>query len=174
MNPPVRRARETVYTITEHHPAPLARRAAPQDTGPARVPLPGAELVTLPGGQQAWAYVQPREVPAPAPQQRQPVPAWAKTSALLMWSASGSSVAAGYGLQLAGPWLEDLALVLAALSLGATAVTWVVRGLFTRTSHGAGRDTAVTAQSTATARARTVLGGTVTATSTATAIARTK
>ncbi|MFJ5645794.1 hypothetical protein [Streptomyces sp. NPDC093223] len=178
MNSPARKTPETVYTITtQPQEAAAVLPFSGKAPAPAGDPIPGAELVILPGGEQTWAYVPYRAAPAPAVATGQPVPAWAKTSALLIWSASGGSVLAGYGLQLAGPWLKSLALLLAAFSLGVTVVTWVVRGVFTRSTRpgrSGGGPTRAEAHAAATATGRTLLGGKVTATSTATAIAQSK
>ncbi|MGW9436792.1 hypothetical protein [Streptomyces sp. NPDC055607] len=172
MNDPVARAPETVYTITRapHGPASVAPYA-PVRPVPAEAPLPGVELVTLPGGEQQWAYVRHETAPVPVRGGSQPIPAWAKTAALLMWSAAGSAALAAYGLSLAGPWLEALAYALMAFAAAVTVVAFVVRGLFPglrRPREGG----STTAEATATATGRTVLGGKVTAT--ATAIAQSK
>jgi hypothetical protein len=175
MNSPARRDLETVYTITTRpQETPAVVRYATNPPAPAEAPIPGVELVTLPGGDQVLAYVSPREAPAPVAATGQPIPACAKTAALLMWSASGGSVLAGYGLRLAGPWLESLALVLAAFSVSVTVVAWVVRGVFASAVRRTGGPTTAEAHATATATGRTLLGGKVTATSTATAIAQSK
>ncbi|MFE5847922.1 hypothetical protein ACFQ7N_40500 [Streptomyces niveus] len=166
---PARHDPATVYTITtatQSGPPPVPYAAAPPPSPEA--PLPGVELVTLPGGEQQWAYVGPRGrlvAPGPVPQ---PVPAWAKTAALLMFAASGSAVLAGFALSLAGPWLQVLAYALMAFAVAVAVVAFVVRGIATRSGRrGSGGST--TARASATATGRTVLGGKVTATATATA-----
>ncbi|MFH8642018.1 hypothetical protein [Streptomyces goshikiensis] len=158
---------ETVYTITQ--PPRVSVPAAPYVPvlpAPAEAPLPGVELVTLPGGVQQWAYVHHASAPVHVRGGGQVIPAWAKTAALLMWSAAGSAALAAYGLALAGPWLEALAYTLVSFAVAVTVVAFVVRGLtsgFRR--RGGGGST--TARATATATCRTVLGGKVTATATA-------
>ncbi|WP_371801508.1 hypothetical protein OHA38_43805 (plasmid) [Streptomyces sp. NBC_01732] len=164
MNDPAARAPETVYTITKA-PRGAAEFAQPR-TVVVEAPLPGAELVTLPGGEQQWAYVGPRVDPVPVTPARQSIPAWAKTAALLMWSASGSAALAGYSLSLAGPWLKALAYMFMAFAVAVTVVAFVVRGLFSGPRRCGGGGSA-TAEATATATGRTVLGGKVTATATA-------
>ncbi|MEV4046069.1 hypothetical protein [Streptomyces sp. NPDC049744] len=172
MNHPARNDPETVYTITQapQGPAPVAPYV-PARPVPVEAPLPGVELVTLPGGAQQWAYVHHETAPVHVRGGSQPIPAWAKTAALLMWSAAGSAALAAYGLSLAGPWLEALAYALMAFAVAVTVVAFVVRGLFSglRRRGGGG---STTAEATATATGRTVLGGKVTAT--ATAIAQSK
>nr|WP_024127985.1 hypothetical protein [Streptomyces sp. 14R-10]AHF46259.1 hypothetical protein pZL1.94c [Streptomyces sp. 14R-10] len=172
MNHPARTDPKTVYTITQapQGPVPVAPYV-PARPVPLDAPLPGVELVTLPGGAQQWAYVRQEVAPVPVGGGAQPIPAWAKAAALLMWSAAGSAALAAYGLSLAGPWLEALAYVLLAFAVAATVVAFVVRGLFSglRRRGGGG---STTAEATATATGRTVLGGKVTAT--ATAIAKSK
>ncbi|MFE5863164.1 hypothetical protein ACFQ77_21835 [Streptomyces virginiae] len=167
MKDPAVRAPETIYTITQapRSAAPVAPYH-PAPPYPAEAPLPGVELVTLPGGVQQWAYVHHGSAPVHVQGGGQPIPAWAKTAALLMWSAAGSAALAAYGLSLAGPWLEALAYTLVAFAVAVTVVAFVVRGLasgFRR--RGGGGST--TAKATATATGRTFLGGKVTATATA-------
>ncbi|MFD4320518.1 hypothetical protein [Streptomyces sp. NPDC058548] len=167
MNDPVVRAPETVYTITQapQGAAPVVPHA-PARLVPAEAPLPGVQLVTLPGGVQQWAYVHHETAPVPVRGGAQPIPAWAKTAALLMWSAAGSTALAGFGLSLAGPWLEALAYALMAFAAAVTVVAFVVRGLSSSLRRRGGGGSA-TAEATATATGRTVLGGKVTATATA-------
>ncbi|MCM1966210.1 hypothetical protein [Streptomyces sp. G1] len=69
---------------------------------PAEIP-PGVEMVTLPNGYRTLAYTQhPPLGPAPA---AQPVPAWAKTTALLAPTVGGGIAAAGFGISYAAPGL---------------------------------------------------------------------
>ncbi|MYS37589.1 hypothetical protein GT025_26045, partial [Streptomyces sp. SID4920] len=64
MNHPARTGPETVYAITRapQGPAPVAPYA-PARPVPAEPPLPGVELVTLPSGEQQWAYVHHETAP---------------------------------------------------------------------------------------------------------------
>jgi hypothetical protein len=167
MTHPARNDPETVYTITQaaRGAAPVAPYG-PAHAVPAQAPVPGVELVTLPGGAQQWAYVHRETAPVHVRGGGQPIPAWAKTAALLMWSAAGSAALAGFGLSLAGPWLKALAYALMAFAVAVTVVAFVVRGLFSglRRRGGGG---STTTEATATATGRTVLGGKVTATATA-------
>ncbi|MCY0924805.1 hypothetical protein OTB20_00940 [Streptomyces sp. H27-H1] len=64
---------------------------------------PGVEMVTLPNGSRTLAYTQPQTL-APAPV-AQPVPAWAKTTALLAPTVGGGIAAAGFGISYAAPGL---------------------------------------------------------------------
>ncbi|MGW9373860.1 hypothetical protein ACWGVR_28080 [Streptomyces xanthophaeus] len=69
---------------------------------PAELP-PGVALVTLPSGYRTLAYTQPQPLTtAPA---AQPVPAWAKTTALLAPTVGGGIAAAGFGISYAAPGL---------------------------------------------------------------------
>ncbi|MER6316296.1 hypothetical protein ABT237_21325 [Streptomyces sp. NPDC001581] len=68
---------------------------------PAELP-PGVEMVTLPGGYRTLAYTQPT---ATTPAAAQPVPAWAKTTALLAPTLGGGIAAAGFGISYAAPGL---------------------------------------------------------------------
>ncbi|WP_404958159.1 hypothetical protein [Streptomyces sp. 147326] len=70
---------------------------------PAELP-PGVEMVTLPGGYRTLAYTHPA-APAPAPAAVQPVPTWAKTTALLAPTVGGGIAAAGFGISYAAPGL---------------------------------------------------------------------
>ncbi|MCX5607896.1 hypothetical protein OHB39_09975 [Streptomyces sp. NBC_00047] len=70
---------------------------------PAEIP-PGIELVTLPNGYRTLAYTHPTPLPAPVPT-AQPVPAWAKTTALLAPTLGGGIAAAGFGISYAAPGL---------------------------------------------------------------------
>ncbi|MGW1775678.1 hypothetical protein [Streptomyces sp. NPDC002104] len=80
-----------VYPTAIHQPGML----------PTELP-PGVEMVTLPGGYRTLAYTQPT---APAPAAAQPVPAWAKTTALLAPTVGGGVAAAGFGISYAAPGL---------------------------------------------------------------------
>ncbi|MCJ0868913.1 hypothetical protein [Streptomyces sp. AP-93] len=83
-----------VYPAAIHQPAML----------PTELP-PGVEMVTLPGGYRTLAYTQPQHL-APA---AQPVPAWAKTTALLAPTVGGGIAAAGFGISYAAPGLIAMA-----------------------------------------------------------------
>ncbi|MFF2021872.1 hypothetical protein ACFVW2_08695 [Streptomyces sp. NPDC058171] len=79
----------------------------PDPTEPAtlsHIP-PGVQLVTLPDGRRTLAYTHPAQqqpIPVAAPQ---PIPAWAKTTALLAPTVGGGIAAAGVGLSYAAPGL---------------------------------------------------------------------
>ncbi|MFF1338142.1 hypothetical protein ACFVYT_09545 [Streptomyces sp. NPDC058290] len=68
---------------------------------PTELP-PGVELVTLPNGIRTLVYTQPAE---PVPAAVQPIPAWAKTTALLAPTLGGGIAAAGFGISYAAPGL---------------------------------------------------------------------
>ncbi|MFF3062252.1 hypothetical protein [Streptomyces sp. NPDC057909] len=100
---------ETAYEITTHTP----RRAdypayLPAPEGPVMLPSeipPGVQMVTLPGGIRTLAYTQPTVPTAPVVAVAQPIPAWAKTTALLTPTIGGGIAAAGIGLSYAAPGL---------------------------------------------------------------------
>ncbi|MFF0429645.1 hypothetical protein ACFYUJ_35375 [Streptomyces sp. NPDC004520] len=71
---------------------------------PAEIP-PGVDWVTLPSGVRTLAYTHPTPAPAPAVPAGQPIPAWAKTTALLAPTVGGGIAAAGIGLSYAAPGL---------------------------------------------------------------------
>ncbi|WP_345747508.1 hypothetical protein [Streptomyces sp. ODS28] len=107
---------------------------------------PGVELVTLPDGHRTLAYTQ-----APAPTQQsapaaQPIPAWAKTTALLAPTVGIGIGAAGVGLSYAAPGLIAMSHALwAAVALIATSGLAAVALLRAR-----GRATHITQHVTAT------------------------
>ncbi|WP_254666120.1 hypothetical protein [Streptomyces sp. WMMB 322] len=80
------------------HPEPLTRPTM----APHEIP-PGVELVTLPGGVRTLAYTQPPAPAAPVAPTAQPVPAWAKTTALLAPTIGAGIGAGGFGLHYAAP-----------------------------------------------------------------------
>lgn len=100
---------EPAYEITTKtlRPDPLAYQpvSARAVMLPGEIP-PGVQLVTLPGGQRALAYVQPpTHQPTPAPSAAHPVPAWAKTTALLAPTIGIGIAGVGIGLSYAAPGL---------------------------------------------------------------------
>ncbi|MEU7551078.1 hypothetical protein AB0B01_01745 [Streptomyces sp. NPDC044571] len=65
---------------------------------------PGVEMVTLPNGYRTLAYThQPSS--AVTPRAVQPIPAWAKTTALLAPTVGAGIAAAGFGISYAAPGL---------------------------------------------------------------------
>ncbi|MGY4904533.1 hypothetical protein [Streptomyces sp. 900116325] len=99
---------ETAYEITtqprpadypDYLPAPEGRVMLPSE-----IP-PGVQMVTLPGGIRTLAYTQPTAPAAPLVPVVQPIPAWAKTTALLTPTIGGGIAAAGIGLSYAAPGL---------------------------------------------------------------------
>ncbi|MER5809705.1 hypothetical protein ABT143_16160 [Streptomyces sp. NPDC002033] len=100
---------------------------------PAELP-PGVEMVTLPNGFRTLAYTQPG-TPAPVPAAAgQPIPAWAKTAALLAPTLGGGIAAAGFGISYAAPGVLAMAHALwAAVALIAAGA---LAPLLLRTTHG--------------------------------------
>lgn len=137
------------------------------------VPIPGAVEAVTPNGARVWLLVSKIEptgpAAAPAVPQSAPVPTWAKTTALLALSLSGSSVLGAYAR---GLFAEGLAALVASLILLAkfAFVLALVLGLLVvvvkRRAGGGG----ATAEATSTATARSLLFAKATATATATAI----
>ncbi|MFF3062709.1 hypothetical protein [Streptomyces sp. NPDC057909] len=99
---------ETAYEITtQPRPADYpAYLPAPEGLVmlPSEIP-PGVQMVTLPGGIRTLAYTQPHTPAAPLLPVSQPIPAWAKTTALLTPTIGGGVAAAGIGLSYAAPGL---------------------------------------------------------------------
>ncbi|MFJ2751920.1 hypothetical protein [Streptomyces sp. NPDC087297] len=93
--PPARYGDPIFYPTTVQQPMML----------PVELP-PGVEMVTLPGGYRTLAYTHPTPPPAPpsAPA-AQPIPAWAKTTALLAPTIGAGIAAAGFGISYAAPGL---------------------------------------------------------------------
>ncbi|GGU78941.1 hypothetical protein GCM10010275_12210 [Streptomyces litmocidini] len=147
----------TAYEITTPRPwtPPPATTAQPVIL-PADIPS-GVDWVTLPNGVRTLAYTHP----APAPQipvtPAQPIPAWAKTTALLAPTLGGGIAAAGIGLSYAAPGLIAMSHALwSAAALVVAAVTAVplllrtVRRAATGTGNGGGSTTHITQNITAT------------------------
>lgn len=95
----------TAYEITTPHPytPPLATAVRPVIL-PAEIP-PGVDWVTLPNGVRTLAYTHPTPTPPIPVTPAQPIPAWAKTTALLAPTIGGGIGAAGIGLSYAAPGL---------------------------------------------------------------------
>ncbi|MFC9386170.1 hypothetical protein [Streptomyces venezuelae] len=99
---------ETPYEITPttRYGDPYYRPASTRQPVilPAEIP-PGVDWVTLPGGVRTLAYTQPPPAPQVPVSSAQPIPAWAKTTALLAPTVGGGIAAAGIGLSYAAPGL---------------------------------------------------------------------
>ncbi|MFF3317052.1 hypothetical protein ACFYV5_16275 [Streptomyces sp. NPDC003035] len=144
----------TAYEITTPHrwTPPPATTNRPVIL-PAEIP-PGVDWVTLPNGVRTLAYTQPAPsppIPVTAPQ---PIPAWAKTTALLAPTVGGGIAAAGIGLSYAAPGLIAMSQALwsaAALLVAAViAVPLLLRGARRAAGGGSGSSTHVTQNITAT------------------------
>lgn len=123
----------TRYGDPIHRPRPVEPHTVllPQD-----IP-PGVDWVTLPNGVRTLAYTHPHPVPAAEPEPvRQPIPRWAKTTALLAPTLGGGIAAAGFGISYAAPGVLAMAEVLwatvALIAAGALAP------LLLRASRGGG------------------------------------
>ncbi|MFE7358857.1 hypothetical protein ACFU8Q_38685 [Streptomyces sp. NPDC057543] len=130
---------ETAYEITTLTPQ--------QPTGhpvmlPSEIP-PGVQMVTLPGGVRTLAYTAQQAPPAPPVPVAQPIPAWAKTTALLVPTVGGGVAAAGIGLSYAAPGLiamsQALWATVALIAAGAIGLPLLLR--LARNSTGSGRST---------------------------------
>ncbi|WP_392754753.1 hypothetical protein [Streptomyces sp. LN590] len=137
---------ETAYTITTqplraadypaYLPAPEGRVMLPSE-----IP-PGVQMVTLPGGIRTLAYTQPTAPAAPLVPVVQPIPAWAKTTALLTPTIGGGIAAAGIGLSYAAPGLIAMSQALwsavALIAAAAIGVPLLLRLVRAATSAGGG------------------------------------
>ncbi|WP_434744549.1 hypothetical protein [Streptomyces sp. A-14] len=128
---------ETAYqitTLTPQQPTPGPGML------PTEIPL-GVQMVTLPGGIRTLAYTPQQAPPAPPIPVAQPIPTWAKTTALLTPTIGGGIAAAGIGLSYAAPGLIAMSQALwAAVALIAAAAIGVpVLLRLGRAAAGAGR-----------------------------------
>ncbi|WP_406360131.1 hypothetical protein OH782_28710 [Streptomyces sp. NBC_01544] len=137
---------ETAYEITTQ-PRPADYPAhLPAPEGPVMLPSeipPGVQVVTLPGGIRTLAYTQPTAPPAPVVAAAQPIPTWAKTTALLTPTVGGGIVAAGIGLSYAAPGLiaTSQALWSAVALIAAAAIGVPLLLSLARAATGAGTGT---------------------------------
>ncbi|MEU5329064.1 hypothetical protein [Streptomyces parvus] len=129
---------ETAYeitTLTPQHPTPTPGML------PTEIP-PGVQMVTLPGGIRTLAYTPQQAPPAPPVPVAQPIPTWAKTTALLTPTIGGGIAAAGVGLSYAAPGLiamsEALWAAVALIAAAAIGVPMLLR-LGRTAGGGAGR-----------------------------------
>lgn len=153
---------ETPYEIT-----PTTRYGDPYDRPttvqqrplilPAEIP-PGVDWVTLPNGVRTLAYTHPT-TPAPtAVPAAQPIPAWAKTTALLAPTVGGGIAAAGIGLSYAAPGLIAMshalwsaaALIVAAVTAVPVLLRTARRAATGTGNRGGGSTTHITQNITAT------------------------
>ncbi|NYV74858.1 hypothetical protein HW445_11125 [Streptomyces sp. UH6] len=95
---------------------------------------PGVQVVTLPSGIRTLAYTKQPTASEPftAVPSAQPIPAWAKTTALLAPTVGGGIAAASVGLSYAAPGLIAMSHALwaaaALLVAAAVAVPLILRG----------------------------------------------
>ncbi|MFI6893964.1 hypothetical protein ACIBM4_07635 [Streptomyces sp. NPDC050256] len=143
---------ETAYEITTHtpttaHPTPTPAgypRYLPAPEGPVMLPSeipPGVQMVTLPGGIRTLAYTPAQAPPAPPVPVAQPIPAWAKTTALLTPTIGGGIAAAGIGISYAAPGLIAMsdALWAAVALIAAAAIGVPILLRLGKAATGAGR-----------------------------------
>lgn len=125
-----------ITTIPAAQPPPLHLSPGIHPLMPTHEIPPGIEMVTLPGGARTLAYTQPPVAPPISPQAPavQPIPTWAKTTALLVPTVGGGIAIAGIGLSYAAPGLIAMSSALwsavgliAAITLGAGGLLWHTR-----------------------------------------------
>ncbi|MFF1919198.1 hypothetical protein ACFVW8_01285 [Streptomyces sp. NPDC058221] len=113
---------ETAYEITTLTPQQPTQHPTML---PTEIP-PGVQMVTLPGGIRTLAYTPQQAPPAPPVPVAQPIPTWAKTTALLTPTIGGGVAAAGIGISYAAPGLIAMSEALwAAVALIAAAAVGV-------------------------------------------------
>ncbi|MCX4984541.1 hypothetical protein [Streptomyces sp. NBC_00572] len=135
-------------TPTTRYGDPHHRPAAVQQPVilPAEIP-PGVDWVTLPNGVRTLAYTQPTPTPTAPAAASQPIPAWAKTTALLAPTVGGGIAAAGIGLSYAAPGLIAMSHALwsaAALVVAAVIVVPVLIRTARRTTGSGGGTSSTT------------------------------
>ncbi|MET7791760.1 hypothetical protein ABZS93_35065 [Streptomyces sp900116325] len=137
---------ETAYEITTQPRPADYPTYLPAPEGPVMLPSeipPGVQMVTLPGGIRTLAYTQPTAPAAPLVPASQPIPAWAKTTALLTPTIGGGIAAAGIGLSYAAPGLIAMSQALwsavALIAAAAIGVPLLLR--LGRAATGTGRST---------------------------------
>ncbi|MFJ1698960.1 hypothetical protein ACIOHC_28175 [Streptomyces sp. NPDC088252] len=138
---------DTTYTITTPAPHTTVQPTyLPAAEGPVMLPSeipPGVQMVTLPGGVRTLAYTPEQAPPAPPVPVAQPIPAWAKTTALLVPTVGGGVAAAGIGLSYAAPGLiamsQALWATVALIAAGAIGLPVLLR--LARSGTGGGRST---------------------------------
>ena len=115
------------------HEHPTAR--GPPGSMPADEIPPGVQEVILPSGERALAYSTGPTTPPPAPAApavpvAQPIPAWAKSTALLAPTVGGGIAVAAVGLSAAAPGLVAVSHVLwsavAAIATGGAVAAAVI------------------------------------------------
>lgn len=122
-----------ITTATQPRPHPLAYHpdwSRPPRMLPEELP-PGVQVVTLPGGMRTLAYTQPPTHAAPPVPVVQPIPAWAKTTALLAPTVGFGIAAASVGISYAAPGLIAMSHALwsavALIAAGVVAIPVILR-----------------------------------------------
>ncbi|MFD9079247.1 hypothetical protein [Streptomyces erythrochromogenes] len=97
----------TRYGDPIHRPRPVEPRTV---LLPTDIP-PGVDWVTLPNGVRTLAYTHPHgdQAGQPEPARAEPIPRWARTTALLAPTLGGGIAAAGFGISYAAPGVLAMA-----------------------------------------------------------------
>ncbi|MFJ9594947.1 hypothetical protein ACIRS3_19530 [Streptomyces virginiae] len=95
----------TRYGDPIHRPRPVEPHTV---LLPAEVP-PGVDWVTLPNGVRTLAYTHPAPAIEVEPASAEPIPRWARTTALLAPTLGGGIAAAGFGISYAAPGVLAMA-----------------------------------------------------------------
>ncbi|MFJ9766494.1 hypothetical protein ACIRUY_22005 [Streptomyces erythrochromogenes] len=129
----------TRYGDPIHRPRPVEPHTV---LLPTEVP-PGVDWVTLPNGVRTLAYTHPHPGPTveAEPVRAEPIPRWAKATALLAPTLGGGIAAAGVGISYAAPGVlamaEALWATVAVIAAGGLA-TLLLRTGRSRSGRGAG------------------------------------
>ena len=132
-----------ITTATHPYPPPAPARA---ELLPEQPP-PGIQLVTLPNGVRTLAYTDPPSTgPGPATPlpAGQPIPGWAKTTALLAPTTGVGIATAGIGLSYAAPGLIAMSHALMTAVAVIAATTAGAAFLLGTARHRAGSKAATT------------------------------
>ncbi|MCX5305065.1 hypothetical protein OG304_16575 [Streptomyces sp. NBC_00160] len=126
------------YGDPVYHPTPVQQPVLL----PAEIP-PGVGWVTLPNGVRTLAYTHPQHPPAAGAEpvhRADPIPRWARTTALLAPTIGAGIAAAGFGISYAAPGVLAMAEALwAAVALIAAGT---LAPLLLRTGRRTGRGAA--------------------------------
>lgn len=118
---------------------------------------PGMVWAIAPNGDRVLAYYQPEQAPRPLPAEPQPMPAWAKGTALVLATTASCTLVGAVALHLVADDLDEAAMFLAVLGVVlcciGLVVTAVTRSWRKRPGHN------ITINATPTINARSIFGG---------------
>lgn len=142
---------------------PASTKAVPTTAAITETDQPGIGQITLPDGTRHTGYLTTSAPQPPAPQS-QPIPRWAKTTALLMLSGSTAIGISAAGLAFAADSLDAIARGMVALAIVAACIAAAVIAVAVcfRRDRGPKRVVKITQNVTATGWLGTAKGGNIT------------